>query len=232
MGSRAHRGSQRVTAGLDNDRLGVLVHEVRSPVAALAAVAETAAGSRLESDAIPTLVRLALAACRAIERIVLDVAVASVRLEPVDVSALVRDAVAAHRVRGAEIAVVVDEGLGVDGDPVRLRQVVDNLIANALVHGGSSEVTVHAARREGVVHVVVSDTGPGIPTDQLDSVFDAGVRLGADTPGSGLGLALARAIAQTHGGSLAAQSAPGQGASFTLALPVALDQPDTAASNS
>lgn len=230
MGSRAHRGSQRVTAGLDNDRLAVLVHEVRSPVAALAAVAETAADSRGESDEIPTLVRLALAACRAIERIVLDVAVVSVRLEPLDMGALVRDAVAAHRVRGAEVAVVVDEGLSVDGDPVRLRQIVDNLIANALIHGGS-EVTVRASRSEGAVHVVVSDTGPGIPPDQLDSIFDAGVRLDADTSGSGLGLALARAIAQAHGGSLVAQSAPGQGAAFTLALPAVLDQPDTAASN-
>ena len=230
MGPRAHRGSRRVTAGLDNVRLAVLVHEVRSPVAALVAVAETAADSRGGSDEIPTLVRLALAASRAIERIVLDVAVASVRLEPVDMGALVRDAVAAHRVRGAEVAVVVDDGLSVDGDPVRLRQVIDNLIANALVHGGS-EVTVRAARREGAVHVVVSDTGPGIAPDQLDSIFDAGVRLDADTSGSGLGLALARAIAQAHGGSLVAQSAPGQGAAFTLALPAVLDQPDTAASN-
>jgi two-component system sensor histidine kinase BaeS len=230
MGSRTHRGSQRVTAGLDNDRLAVLVHEVRSPVAALAAVAETAADSGGESDEIPTLVRLALAASRAIERIVLDVAVASVRLEPVDMGALVRDAVAAHRVRGAEVAVVVDEELGVDGDPVRLRQVIDNLIANALVHGGL-EVTVRAARRESAIHVVVSDTGPGIAPDQLDSIFDAGVRLDADTSGSGIGLALARAIAQAHGGSLVAQSAAGQGAAFTLALPAVLDQPDTAASN-
>jgi two-component system sensor histidine kinase BaeS len=219
-----------VTAGLDNDHLAVLVHEVRSPVAALAAVAETAADSGGESDEIPTLVRLALAASRAIERIVLDVAVASVRLEPVDMGALVRDAVAAHRVRGAEVAVVVDEELGVDGDPVRLRQVIDNLIANALVHGGL-EVTVRAARRESAIHVVVSDTGPGIAPDQLDSIFDAGVRLDADTSGSGIGLALARAIAQAHGGSLVAQSAAGQGAAFTLALPAVLDQPDTAASN-
>ena len=90
----------------------------------------------------------------------------------------------------------MDEELVVDGDPVRLRQVVDNLIANAVVHGGSSDVTVHASRSEAAVHIVVSDAGPGIPTDQLDRIFDAGVRLGADAPGSGLGLALARAIAR------------------------------------
>lgn len=220
-----------MTAGLDNDRLAVLVHEVRSPVAALAALAETAADSRGESDAMPTLARLALAACRAIERIVMDVAVASVRVEPVDVSALVRDAVAAQG-RGADVALVVDEGLSVEGDAVRLRQVVDNLIANALVHGGASEVAVHALRSEGAVHVEVSDAGPGIATEHLAGIFDAGVRLDADAPGSGLGLALSRAIAEAHGGSLTARSAPGEGATFTLALPVVLDQPDTAASNS
>lgn len=221
-----------MTAGLDNDRLAVLVHEVRSPVAALAALAETAADSRGESDAMPTLARLALAACRAIERIVMDVAVASVRLETVDVSALVRDAVAAQGIRGADVALVVDEGLSVEGDAVRLRQVVDNLIANALVHGGASEVAVHASRSEGAVHVAVSDAGPGIATEHLAGIFDAGVRLDADAPGSGLGLALSRAIAGAHGGSLTARSAPGEGATFTLALPVVLDQPDTAASNS
>ena len=112
----ARIADRNATAGLDNDRLGVLVHEVRSPVAALAAVAEIRSGlsPRVRRDSPLTV---ALAACRAIERIVLDVA-ASVRLEPVDVSALVRDAVAAHRVRGA-IAVVVDEGLRVDGDPAQ-----------------------------------------------------------------------------------------------------------------
>ena len=225
-----------MTAGLDSERLAVLVHEVRSPVAALAAVAETAAdASGGEPDALPTLVRLALAACRAIERIVMDVAIASVRLEPMDVSTLVRDTVAAHTVRGADVAVSAGEGLLVAGDRVRLRQVVDNLIVNALAHGGSSEVTVHASRSQAGVHVVVSDAGPGIRTDQLDRIFEAGVRLDAGVPGSGLGLALARAIAEAHGGSLMASSAPGHGATFILALPALHaipDQPDTAASSS
>ena len=71
-----------------------------------------------------------------------------------------------------------------------------------------------------------------IPTDQLDRIFDAGVRLDTETPGSGLGLALARALAEAHGGSLAARSAPGHGAAFTLALPALPAQPDTAASSS
>ncbi len=98
------------------------MHEVRSPVAALAAVAETAADSP-DDSARHDLVRLALAACRAIERLVMDVSVASVRLERLDVSELVRDAVVAQLVRGAVIEAHVDDDLVVDGDAVRLRQV-------------------------------------------------------------------------------------------------------------
>ena len=93
-------------------------------------------------------------------------------------------------------------------------------------------MTVRGSRTEGAIEVVVSDTGPGIPADQLDRVFDVGMRLDADAPGAGLGLALSRAIAEAHGGSLAAWSAPGRGAAFTLTLPPTFGQPDTAASSS
>ena len=105
VGARAHRGSRRVTAGLDNDRLAVLVHEVRSPVAALAAVAETAADSSGgEPDALASSCGSRWRRVGRSSGIVMDVAVASVRLEPWTSSALVRDAVAAHRVRSAAVA--------------------------------------------------------------------------------------------------------------------------------
>lgn len=221
-----------MTSRLDHERLAVLVHEVRSPVAALAAVAETAAeSSHAEPATFRVLLRLALAACRAIERLVMDAAVASVHFTPVDLGALTGDAVAAHLVRGAEIAVAVEDDLVVDGDPVRLRQVVDNLITNALVHGESAGVTVHAARSGDAIHVVVSDAGPGVPAAELDRIFGAGVRLRNDRPGSGIGLALARAIVEAHGGSLSSRSGEGVGASFAISLPAARAQPDTAASS-
>jgi signal transduction histidine kinase len=221
-----------MTSRADSERLAILVHEVRSPVAALAAVAEAAADStRGEPDALRVLVRLALASCHAIERLVVDAAIASVRLEQVDVTVLVRDAVAAHVVRRSDVVLTAEDGLVVDGDPVRLRQVVDNLIANALAHGGP-EVAVRISQAEGAVQITVSDAGLGIPSHELERIFDAGVRLADDTPGSGLGLALGRAIVEAHGGSLVARSSPATGSTFTIALPAARTHPDTAASSS
>ena len=218
-----------MTVGLDNARLDVLVHEVRSPVAALSAVAETAGESELDESVHKQLVRLAIAACRAIERIILDLAVASVRIEPLDAVTLARDAAASFAMRGADVAAEVDAApIIVDGDPVRLRQVLDNLIENALRHGASSRpVVVRVTCSGAVVTIAVRDAGRGIPADELARIFDPGVRLDETALGSGLGLALSRAILGAHGGALGVDSAPGQGSTFTIVLPERSSQPAT-----
>lgn len=218
-----------MSSDLDRERLVVLVHEVRSPVAALSAVAEAAAGAPSDDLSQRELARLALAASRAIERIVMDIAVASVRMERLDVAALAHDAVAAFSVRGAS---VVSEGVGhpllVDADPVRLRQVLDNLIANALTHAGSGgAVTVRVAATRGNVEIVVADDGRGIPLDELARIFEPGVSLDPDTTGSGLGLALSRAIVEAHGGTIAVDSIVGEGSTFTIVLPGNQSHPAT-----
>lgn len=220
--------------GLESARLSVLVHEVRSPVAALSAVSETIGDSPSDSSMRRELVRLTLAACRGIERIVMDLAVASVRLEPLDAGALVQDAAASFSVRGAHVLVYADEvPLSVEGDPVRLRQALDNLITNALVHGDrSAVVTVRATRSESGIEIAVSDQGSGIPAEALERIFDVGVRLDDGAPGSGLGLALTRAIVDAHGATLEVASTPDQGTTFTIVLPGAGPQPDTCASSS
>ena len=218
-----------MTSDFDRERLAILVHEVRSPVAALSAVAEAAAGAHGDDLPRRELTRLALAASNAIERIVMDFAVASVHLERLDAGALAHDAVAAFSVRGAS---VVAEGVGrvlvVDADPVRLRQVLDNLIANALTHAGSGgPVTVRVSATRSNVEIAVSDAGRGIPLDELARIFQPGVRLGADTTGSGLGLAVSRAIVEAHGGTIAVDSAVGEGSTFTIVLPGGSAHPAT-----
>jgi two-component system sensor histidine kinase BaeS len=105
-------------------------------------------------------------------------------------------------------------------DPLRIREVIANLVANAIRHtpsGGS--VTVAAAieaRRELIVRV--RDTGPGIDPAVRDHVFDRFVK-GVDSRGSGLGLAIARSLVEAHGGSLVVESTGSGGTTFRAALP-------------
>lgn len=210
-----------MTDGLDAERIAVLVHEVRSPVAALSAIAETFPEAELDHEARLELVRLSISACRGVERIVTDVAVASINAEPLDPRELVRQVVAAAALRGALVEVDLAPDLPViDGDPSRLRQVLDNLISNAVLHGSASDAVVVRAEADGVLRISVSDDGEGIPLDQLDRIFDLGVRLDPTSPGAGLGLALSRAIAEGHGGTLTVASSPGEGTTFTLTLPL------------
>lgn len=224
-----------MTSDFEHTRLALLVHEVRSPVAALSAVAEAVTDTSGDDTQRPELVRLAVAASRAIERIVVDIAIDSVRPEPVDIAALARDVIATFSVRGANVVV----GEGVDGsivlaaDPVRLRQVLDNLVANALTHAGADRpVTVRLTVSPDSVDVAVSDTGSGIPREELARIFELGVRLDSEKAGSGLGLALSRAIVDAHGGALEVASRPGEGSTFTVVLPRRTSQPDTRASRS
>jgi signal transduction histidine kinase len=121
---------------------------------------------------------------------------------------------------------MVQDDLIVDGDPVRLRQLLDNLIGNALGHSQSGGAVEVSARRDGASIVVeVADEGEGIPAADLERMFEPGVRLTNDRPGSGLGLAVVRTIAQAHGGEVEVESTPGQGATFRLVLPGASGEP-------
>jgi signal transduction histidine kinase len=201
-------------------RIAVLVHEVRSPTAALAAIADALAQD-LDEDSLRELVGLALAACRGIERVVSDAALVPLRLEEVDLAELARDAVAGAALGGARIRAVVDESVPlVQGDAVRLRQALDNLIVNAVTHGaGPAEVVVTVRVVGGAVAVSVADSGSGISATDHARIFEPGVRLGGRRQGSGLGLMVVRAVAEAHGGTVQVESTPA-GAVFVLTLPV------------
>jgi len=209
-------------SGLDRDRLAILVHEVRSSVAALAAIAETYPQVRDDVAASRPLVELALAASRGIERVVTDAAVTSVRPEQVDTGRLVQETVAAAVLGGGNVRAEIATGLPLlEADPLRLRQALDNLVSNAVVHSGSTdEVVVRARRADRSILLSVVDTGAGVSLVEQERIFETGVRLDRGRPGWGIGLAVARAIAEAHGGTLTVESAPGEGATFTIALPV------------
>ena len=203
---------------LSAEHLATVVHEVRSPVAALGTIAEAA---RADDPGLSTLVELAMAACRTIDRLVRDAAAVSVELEDVDAGALVREVVATAELRGARVRASTHGPLRLHADPLRLRQALDNLVANALLHApAGDEIVVGAALEGGRVLFSVSDRGDGIPSAEQARIFERGVRLDATRPGSGLGLAITKAIAEAHGGTLTVQSEPGRGSTFTIALPV------------
>jgi signal transduction histidine kinase len=149
---------------------------------------------------------------------------------PVDLGALLRSVAEGLELRAAEKGIRLRQEVGplpaLAGDGDRLRQVFTNLLDNALKHtaqGGA--VTVAAAASDGAVEVVVIDTGPGIPAEDLPRIFERFYQVDksrkAAGRGAGLGLAISREIVLAHGGSLRAESVVGLGSKFVVRLPIA-----------
>ena len=151
-------------------------------------------------------------------------------LAPVDLHDVLRDAVEAAQARADErdirLTITTSEPAVVRADGFRLRQVVDNLVSNAVKYNRQGgEVMVGATVDEGMAWVVVRDTGIGIPEAELPKVFErffrsGGVRQGT-VHGSGLGLGIARELVERHGGEIHIDSEEGSGTTVIVTLPVA-----------
>ena len=146
--------------------------------------------------------------------------------EIVDVAELAREVVAANRPRAAAAGVALETtgaaSLETSVDPVRIREILGNLVGNALRHTpAGGRITVDVRIDGGEVLIAVTDTGEGIAPADLDRVFDRFHRR-ADSAGSGLGLAIVRDLASAHGGSVEATSdgIPGRGSTFRVCLPL------------
>ena len=145
--------------------------------------------------------------------------------EPTDLGALLADVAAGYRgqAEGAGVQLIVtvaDAVPAMDVDPARLREIVSNLLANALRHtpsGGSVDLAARVAG--GDFEVTVRDTGSGMSAEELDHIFDRFYR-SPNSPGSGLGLPIARDLVQAHGGTVTATSEPGRGTTVRFTLPV------------
>jgi two-component system sensor histidine kinase KdpD len=111
-------------------------------------------------------------------------------------------------------------------DPVRLDQVLTNLLDNARRYAGPSPVGVTAGQAGELVELRVVDHGPGIPEPERERVFDQFYRVegGRQPEGTGMGLAICRGIMQAHGGGLRVEATPGGGATFVLTLPALADR--------
>ena len=152
--------------------------------------------------------------------------------EPLDASALLHRQAAAHQLTAAQKDIELQVQSANDlpplyADEARLSQVLDNLITNAIRFtpaGGQIALRAAAAPEERLL-IQVADTGAGIQPEDLPHVFDRFYRADKsrtdDDGASGLGLAIARALVQAHGGTITAESAPGQGSVFNILLPAA-----------
>jgi signal transduction histidine kinase len=146
--------------------------------------------------------------------------------EPVDLAALARDVVASFTPRAEAGGVAlrldaapVESADPISADPVRIREVLTNLVANALratPMGGA--VTIGITASGAAIEISVSDTGGGIAAEDLPHVFDRFYK-GAGSAGSGLGLTIARTLVESHGGTIRAASTPGAGTTMTFTLP-------------
>ncbi|HUC66945.1 MAG TPA: HAMP domain-containing sensor histidine kinase [Stellaceae bacterium] len=160
---------------------------------ALLSIAEAEAGSRRETMAVVDLAEIARSVAELYEPVADD--------------------------KGLSLTVESDAAIAVHGDRHLLSQAIANLLDNALKYTPAGKVALSAHRQGGMARVEVADSGPGVPADRREAVFDRFVRLegSRSTPGNGLGLSLVRAVARLHGGEAWLEdNEPGLKAMFTL----------------
>lgn len=198
--------------------IGAIAHDLRTPLARIAFRIEGA------PDAIRGPVQADIEQMRAM----IAATIGFVRgtggpatRVPVDIAALLGRIGEQAREMGEEFAVAAAPPLRVEGDPVALQRLFQNLVDNALAYAGGGEARVEA--RGGTIRVIVADRGPGIAPALLDRVFEPFERgepsRSRATGGLGLGLAIARSIAQAHGGSVTARNRDGGGLEVVVELP-------------
>lgn len=225
---------RRRTEALRRAMVGDIAHEMRTPVTNIRGWLE-AADDRvvpLNHELVSSLLEEAVLLQHIIDDLqdlsVADAGELRLHPQPVDVAEVlhtVADAFAPAAERGGVDVAVAARTMTVTADPIRLRQAVGNLVANAIRHTPSRGRVTLSARTAGKhIAIDVADTGPGIPAEQQALIFERFWRAeksrSRQTGGSGLGLAIVRKLAEAHGGTVAVASNPGEGATFTVLLPV------------
>jgi signal transduction histidine kinase len=228
----------RRLSALRADFVSLVSHELRAPMASVVGSAQTLRQRwrELSPDQRESFLALIGSETERLAALVGDVLDTSrieagtftYRFADVDLGALVRDSVAGMALTQDEVSVIADvrgELPSVRGDRDRLQQVLTNLLDNAVKFSpAGEEVRVNAFQQDSGVRIEVSDRGPGVPAEQQRVIFEKfgrGKSAGSPgKPGTGLGLFIARSIAEAHGGSVEVSSGRDLGATFTLILPV------------
>jgi signal transduction histidine kinase len=205
-------------------------HELRTPLTVMRAQVELLEGEKDESErekGMATLIKGLSTMDRLVDDMLILANVDGGRLvEPewIDLVPFLDDMVRDMPLFGDRVYRVDGPAGRLHADPERLTQVIRNLIRNAVNHTTEGDVvSLTASARGGLIEFAVSDSGPGIPPDQLEQIFERFHRSptsrGGDRGGSGLGLPIARALVEAHGGRIWAESRPGEGATIRFELP-------------
>jgi PAS domain S-box-containing protein len=238
---RRHRAEQALK---ESDRrkdefLATLAHELRNPLAPLSHALDVLRISGSRDPGVPEMREMMERQLNHLVRLVDDLLEMSrisrgsveLRREPVEAAAIVRNALETSEplIRQARHQVSVSlpaEKLWIHGDPVRLSQILANLLNNAAKYTqAAGRIAVSTERAGDSVRFSIADNGPGIAPEVLPRLFEMFSRGGGENRagqgGLGIGLALARRLAEMHGGTLEGRSdGPGSGAEFTLTLPL------------
>lgn len=234
--ARLYQMSQRLSRARD-EILGVVSHDLRNPLSAIMMCTNVLLESPPETEGERRELLGAIDdAAEWMNRLIRDLldvsSIEAGRLSleraPTDLIAVVEQAVAmfstSARDRGVTLSIdIPDAPPAVDADAERLVQVLANIIGNALKFtDAGGRVTVGIETTAADVRIAVTDTGAGIPAEHLPHIFDRywHARRGAKERGSGLGLAIAHGIVEAHHGRIDVTSAPGEGSTFVVILPI------------
>jgi PAS domain S-box-containing protein len=223
--------------------LGMISHEMRTPLNGIIGTLDLmtdhgeqiAEGSKDSTQNYLAIIRRSAETLRHLVDDVLDITQiesgVTISKRTFDLDALIADQIQTHQniaqAKAVEINNCTPAALGwVTGDPDRIRQVLDNLIGNAVKFTETGTVTVEATRLPNqIIEIQIADTGLGMDERELDRVFDDFVRtdqaIELQIQGTGLGLGIARALVEAMGGSIGAESEPGEGSLFWIRLPLA-----------
>jgi len=232
------RGRSDDALAMRDEFLGIVSHDLRNILGAMVGFAELISTAVLREDHVPDVLRYAQRIRRSgarMNRLIGDlVDVASIEAgmllvlpEADDAAHVVTEAVEAFQAQatasGLSLVAEVPAPVPAAFDAARILQVLTNLLSNAIKFtqpGG--KVVVQVRRAEAEVVVEVSDTGVGIPTDKLESIFERFYQVSADRRGVGLGLYISKCIVLGHGGRIWAESRLGVGSTVRFTLPVAV----------
>src|SRR5215212_8221348 len=222
-------GERKRSEAAQRDFLAMVSHDLRSPLTVIRASAQLLQRRReYRETTIATILDYADRMARLIDDLAdvvrLEEGHLPLQREPLDLVVLARECAVSAEQHSAHHAVRVeapDPSIYGTWDHVRLEQVLENLVSNALKHGAETgEIVVRVEKREGEARVSVQDSGPGIDPEHMPHLFDRFYRVNSKSSGLGLGLYISRILVEAHGGRIWVASQPGQGSTFTIALPL------------